>query len=62
MIQKQLIKDSISQYKQNSPEKRLKTEENLSKHIQIQKENRVKLTETDKSIQVFLRAIKIYKL
>lgn len=59
---KKLIQESIAQYKLNSPEKRLKTVENLTNHLNLQKINKVKLTETDKASQIFLRAIKIYKL
>lgn len=59
---KQLIQESIAQHKLNSPEKRLKTVENLTNHLNLQKPNKVKLTETDKASQVFLRTIKIYRL
>lgn len=59
---KKLIQESIAKYKLNSPEKRLKTVENLTSHLNLQKLNKVKPTETDKASQVFLRTIKIYRL
>lgn len=62
MHNKQIIQESLLNYKSNSAEKRLKTVENLTTHLKIQQLNKVKLTETDKATTIFLRTIKIYRL
>lgn len=59
---RRLVIESIEKHKNNSIEIRLKTIKNLEDHLKLQKINRIKMTETDKSAQIFLRIISLYKL
>ena len=56
---KKLVSDSIADYKLKSAEKKIKTKEFLETHLRVQKENRIK---PDKTTQLFLRILNIYKL